>query len=327
MTGTGEFARLARLTPFLAADGEGVPVGAGDDAAVVRIGDVDVVVCIDTVVEGVHFRRDVSGTADVGWKAMAVNVSDVAAMGAVPRAAVVGLNRTRDLSEDDIDGLYAGLAEAGRRWGVPVVGGDTTTGHEWMVAVTVLGQLDGHAPVRRSGARVGDVVVLAGRIGAAAAAVQAMGQGTEPDARHLAAHRRPQALPVTGQALARAGVTAMIDLSDGLGADAGHLARASDVSLRLDGTAVRSVVAPGVRERVGPGWLDLAVGGGEDFALLATVSRDRAEAALAAVRQAGETTAAVIGTVTAQGRDGQPAVWLADGAEQRRVDDLGYDHG
>lgn len=341
--GRGEFGRLARLAPHLAGDGPGVPLGVGDDAAVVAIGGASVVVCVDTLVEGVHFRRDLSTPADVGWKALAVNVSDIAAMGAVARAAVVALHRPPTLSEADVDQLYEGMAEAAQRWGVAVVGGDTSTAGEWAVAVTVLGEVaraagpgsgsgsgarsgsgSGEvAVVRRSGARVGDVLVLSGRLGAGAAALWADERGRAPDPVHLAAHRRPQALPLTGVALARAGAVAMVDVSDGLGADARHLCEASGVAAEIDRTAVEGAVASGVEAVVGEGWLDVALGGGEDFALLAALPPDRVEGALAAVTAAGETTAVVVGVLVA----GAPAVTLVGPEGRRSIDRLGYDHG
>lgn len=318
-----EFDRLRRLAPALAATGPGIPVGVGDDAAVVTIGGTPVVVCVDAVVEGVHFTRQLSSPADVGWKALAVNVSDVAAMGGVARAAVISLARPPELPESDVEAFYDGMAEAGRRWGVALVGGDTVTAGEWSAAVTVIGDLEGRTAVTRAGARPGDVVLLAGRIGAAAAALHA---GPDGDAGHLAAHRRPTALAATGPALAAAGATAMIDVSDGLGADARHVCEASDVAMDLRRPALEAAVAAGVREAVGEAWWALAVGGGEDFALLATVPPDRVDAALAAVAAAGEVSAAVLGAVVAPDGGGLVRVVGPDGSVEV-IDDLGYDHG
>ncbi|CAN5665131.1 hypothetical protein BH24ACT15_BH24ACT15_04560 [soil metagenome] len=170
-------------------------------------------------------------------------------------------------------------------------------------------------------------MILAGQIGAAAAALQADAEGGQAHHDLLQAHRRPKALPRTGQALARSGVTAMIDISDGLGADARHLCEASELAIQLDRTAVESIVANGVPDTVGEGWLDLALGGGEDFALLATVPSDHVEAAVAAVAEAGETTAVVIGEVLDGQTDGEAVVWLVDAEGRRRIDHLGYDHG
>jgi thiamine-monophosphate kinase len=320
----GEFDRIDRLARHLAGRSPDVPVGVGDDAAVVRVGGADVVLCVDAVVEGVHFTRALSDPADVGWKVVAVNVSDAAAMGARPRAAVIALHRPADLGEDDVDALYEGMAEAAARWGVQLVGGDTVRAGEWAVGLTLVAELDG-PPVTRGGARPGDVVVLAGALGASAAALVAHAAGVPPDPAHLAAHRRPTALPATGLALAAVGATAMIDVSDGLGSDARHLAAAGGVVLDLDPAAVAAAVAPGVPRALGEGWLDLARGGGEDFALLATLPADGVAAAIAAVGDAGEVALHAIGRVAAAA-DGRRAgeVWLGT---DRRIDHLGYDHG
>lgn len=326
MSTPGEFGRLARLGRYLQTSSGAVPVGVGDDAAVVSIDGTEVIVCVDTVVEGVHFRRDLSTPADVGWKSLVVNVSDIAAMGGVPRAAVVALNRPADLREADIQELYVGMDEAAQVYGVAVVGGDTVTATEWSVAVTMLGALPARPAVARSGARPGELVIVAGRIGAAACALWADANDRPLLADHLHAHRRPRALPRSGQALAGGGATAMIDLSDGLGADARHVCEASGVSMVLEQPAVEAVVAEGVRATAGPDWLQVAVGGGEDFALLATVPSRDLDRALAAVDEAGETTATVVGEVQRSGA-AEAAVWLADTDRRQRIDHLGYDHG
>ncbi|MGI9015659.1 MAG: thiamine-phosphate kinase [Euzebya sp.] len=323
-----EFDRLDRLRPFLTGSSAAVPVGVGDDAAVVLIGGAQVVVCTDTVVEGVHFRRDLSLPGDVGWKSLAVNVSDIAAMGAKPTAAVIGLNRTASLTEADIDAFYAGLAQAASAYDVAIVGGDTVTAGQWSVTVTVLGDLQGRPAVLRQGARPGDAVVLAGPLGAATAALWAQARGSTALPEHLGAHRRPDALPATGQALAAVGVTSMIDLSDGLGADAAHVCRASQVSMHLQSQLLQQRLAPGVHTALGGDWLHTTIGGGEDFALLSTIPTDLVEGALAAVAAAGETTAAVIGSVGEVEPGGLPTVWLSTpGGAPQRIDELGYDHG
>ena len=329
MAASGEFERLARLAPSLARSSKRVPVGVGDDAAVVRFGDdVDVVICTDTVVEGVHFDSEVSSPDDVGWKAVAVNLSDLAAMGAVPRAAVVGLNRPVTLSEDDIKRLYVGIAQAAARYDLDVVGGDTVTATEWSITVTTLGDMAGVEPVTRGGATVGDVVVLIGQIGAAAAALWAREHGSTPWTHHLSRHRRPRPLVRTGPLLADVGVSAMIDISDGLGADARHICEASNVSMRLDAKSVAAAVAPGVADVVGAGWLSLAVSGGEDFALLITVPAEDWPDLKVRVAAAGEAMAHWIGVVGPAPADDGPRVLLAgSGDHATPIDSLGYDHG
>ena len=291
---SGEFELIARLAPFLAPEGEGLPVGHGDDAAVLEVGGRGVAIAVDVMVEDVHFRRSLSSLADVGWKAVSVNVSDLAAMGALPSVAVAGLSKPASVSDDDIIELYRGMDEACRHYGLRLVGGDTVAADALALSVTVLGDVDVDKAVRRSGARAGDRVVLVGTLGGAAAALALSDAGTEPAPALLAAHRRPVALVAQGRALAEAGATAMIDVSDGFGADLGHVATASGVGARIDAAALpagEGVVEAALQLGVDP--LDFVTGGGDDYALLAAVPAERAEAAAAA---AG---GVVVGTFTA----------------------------
>jgi thiamine-monophosphate kinase len=314
----GEFELIARIAPLLDSAGGEVVLGHGDDTAVVQISGRDVVITVDVVVEGVHFRRDLSSWADVGWKAVAVNVSDLAAMGANPVAAVVGLCRPRDVDEDDVVALYQGLRAACDRWGLRLVGGDTVRGPGFVVSVTMLGEVDDHSVVTRAGARPGDRLVVVGALGAASAALAQISAGVEPDPVFLAAHRRPVALPGAGQVLAAYGARAMIDVSDGLGSDLGHICEASGVGAWV--TAAALPVARGVLET--GGW-ELACGGGEDFALVAALPPERAEAA---AHQAGATEgvpAAVVGEIT-EPTSGVMLV-LPDGG-MLPLDRMGYDH-
>lgn len=324
----GEFQRLQDLAEHLAGTGPGVPVGVGDDAAVVEVGAGAVVACVDVVAEGVHFTLDLSDPADVGWKAVAVNISDLAAMGAEPLAVLVGLQRRPDLPEEAIDGLFAGMAEACTHFGAALVGGDTVTAPTFSVAVTALGR-PALRSITRGGARPGDDVLLVGPLGMGAAALHAHGRGIEVPEVLIAAHRRPPALPRAGQALAAAGASAMIDISDGLGQDAAHVARASGVALQLDRQAVLSAAPPEVAEVVPADDLArLVIGGGEDFALLATIPPGRRTDVEARLAEAEPTAWRWIGSVT----DGDGEVWLSSagldavGAPER-IDRWGYDHG
>lgn len=321
---TGEFELIAQIAPYLDAPVD-VLAGQGDDAAIVRIGDQPVCLTTDVLVEGRHFRTDLSSPEDIGWKAVAVNCSDLAAMGAVPSAAVVGLTRPARCDPEHTIGLYRGMREAADRWSVALVGGDTTAGEQLVLSLAMVGHTEGRPPVLRSGASPGDRLILAGTLGAAATALAQVRHGRQPSADLLAAHRRPQAQVEAGRGLAEAGVTAMIDISDGLGADLAHVCRASHVAARMQWRHLP--VAPGVREAsegLGADPVALVCGGGEDFALLAAIGPERVADALAAVRPF--TSAREIGVLEAVDSD-QPLVALDIGAGRvRELADLGYDH-
>lgn len=318
MTGKGEFDLLARLAPFLATSGDDLVVGHGDDAAVLDMGGRGVCLAVDVLVDDVHFRRDVSSMADVGWKAVAVNCSDMAAMGAAPAVAVVGLCRPPSVPEGDIEELYRGMAAACEEWGLRLVGGDTVSAQALALSVTVLGDVDLDKAVRRSGAQVGDRLLLVGLLGRAAAALALVSEGLDVDDELLAAHRRPVAHVAAGTALSAAGATAMIDVSDGLGADLLHICESSDVAAVVDATALP--VPPDVTEAAGrlqrdP--MDFVVGGGDDYALLATVPADGADAV------AAEVGGVLVGTIIA----GAPVATLRlpDGSS-RDLAGEGWDH-
>jgi thiamine-monophosphate kinase len=275
----GEFGLIARLTRGLAG-GQGVELGVGDDAAVlVPTPGLRLVVTTDVLVEGRHFDARLSAPADWGWKAIAVNLSDVAAMGAEPRAVVVAVTIPEQTPVELLDAVYAGMAEACTRFGVALVGGDTSAGPALSLAVTALGEAE--RPVPRSGARPGDRLVVSGALGAAAAGLALLQRGDAAAAElldrhpHLAAaHRRPWPELALGLALARGGASAMIDVSDGLAGDALHLAEASGLGVEVHDSAVP--LAPGVADAaalLGVDALELALAGGEDFALAAALPR------------------------------------------------------
>lgn len=322
---TGEFELIARLAKAFAAADARVAVPQGDDAAVVRVGGVDVCVAVDVLVQDVHFRWDLSSPADVGWKALAVNVSDIAAMGAQPLAAVVGLTLPPTASVTAVEALYEGLAAAARAWDVRLVGGDTTRGPVLVVSVTILGIVTTGRAVTRSGARPGDAVVVVGALGGAAAALALDAAGARPPFTFLASHRRPRALPAAGRVLAEHGATAMIDVSDGLGADLTHICAASGTRVRINFDVLP--LAPGVDAAAARAGVDLAAlvcGGGEDLALAATVPAVEAERA---ARRAGEVEgvpAAVIGEVLRA--DGGPRVTLVRNGRSANITGLGWDH-
>lgn len=256
----GEFALIDRLVARLGT-GPQVLVGPGDDAAVVTAPDGSVVATTDVLVEGVHFRRDWSTAYDVGRKAAAANLADVAAMGAVGTALLVGLCAPAAVPAAWLAGLADGLRDEAALVGAVVVGGDTVRCAQVVVAVTALGDLQGRRPVRRSGAGVGDVVVVAGLLGGSAAGLALLERGVAVGPL-VQAHRRPSPPYALGPLLAGAGASSMCDVSDGLVADLGHLMAASGVGAELD------VAALPRHEGASP---EDALHGGEDHALLATV--------------------------------------------------------
>lgn len=317
-----EFALLRALRPLLDADGPGVPLGVGDDAAVVEIDGTPVAIAVDALVQGVHFDLTLSSWEDVGFKALAVNVSDLAAIGAQPQAAVLTLQRPPGTPDDAIERLYRGLREAAQQWRCRLVGGDTVEAAVLSLGVTVVGPLLGPEPLRRDAAEVGDVVLLVGELGLAATALAAHQAGRsdllEAHPRLAAAHRRPRALPEAGAALSVAGANACIDVSDGLGRDLGHIAAASHVAIQLD--PERLPVAPevtAVASELGLDPIDLVVGGGDDYALVATVRPHRLDRVETALEATG-LSSRILGTVSAG-----TGVRLRD----REVTELGWQHG
>lgn len=265
----GEFGLIARIAGHAAAPG--VTVGPGDDAAVVVIGGAPVVVTVDVLVEGRHFRRDWSSPIEIGRKAAAASLADIAAMGAEASAVVVGIGAPGDTPVPWVVALSAALREECERVGAKVVGGDVTASESVLVSVTALGDLRGRAPVLRSGARPGDTVAVAGRLGWSAAGLAVLSRGFRSPKALVDAHRVPEPPYALGPAAAEAGATSMIDVSDGLVADARHVAEASGAVIALDSSAVE--VAPELAQAASAYHLDprsWIFTGGEDHALLAT---------------------------------------------------------
>jgi thiamine-monophosphate kinase len=242
----GEFGLIAALSQWLppAPGARQALVGIGDDAAVLAAPDGRVVATTDFLLEGRHFRRDWSSASDVGRKAAARSLADVAAMGAEPTGLLVALAAPPDLPVSWARELAAGLAAECARAGASVIGGDTARASCVLLAVTGLGDLAGRAPVRRSGAAPGDLVAVAGSLGQAAAGLALLSAGLAElpaGAPLVAAHLRPAPPYPAGPEAARLGATAMIDISDGLLADLGHVAQASDVLIDV------------ATDRLGPG--------------------------------------------------------------------------
>jgi thiamine-monophosphate kinase len=267
--GFGEFSLITKITADLDR-GPDVLVGPGDDGAVLDL-QPPLVTSLDVLVEGVHFRRDWSPARDVGRKAVAVNVSDLEAMGARATALLVGFSAPPSLELSWALEFAVGLTEEAAAAGVSLIGGDVTRARDITLSVTVLGTLDGRAPVLRSGARAGDVVAVRGRLGWAAAGLVVLGRGFRSPRVVVEAHRVPSVSYGAGAIAAAAGATAMIDVSDGLLADLGHIAAASGVTVDLDREAF-DIAEPlrAVAAATGTDPYALVLTGGEDHALAAT---------------------------------------------------------
>lgn len=268
LTELGELATLARFLPHLSQP-SGVLVGPGDDAAVLAAGG-DVVITVDTMFEGTDFRLDWSSFHDLGVKAVTTNLTDVAAMGAAPTGLVIALGVAGDTDVADLE-AFAKAADATLREYAPdagVVGGDLSVARQAVISVTAFGDMQGRKPVLRSGARAGDLIVVAGELGLAGTALTLLAAGERSvddlwreHPRPMQAHLAPTAPVHLGPVLADAGATSMLDVSDGLALDAGRVARASGVVMRFDRHALMRFDAE----------LEYVLHGGEDHALLATL--------------------------------------------------------
>jgi thiamine-monophosphate kinase len=298
----GEFELLDRIRARLPQPGPRVLLGSGDDAAVTVPGGATAT-SVDALVDGVHFRREWSSPMQIGAKALAVALSDLAAMGAEPGEAYVVLGIPGDLDENGCLELLDGIAQVAEENGTTLAGGDVTRAPVLTLAMTVVGHAKSADDlVTRSGAQVGDVLVVTGELGGAAAGLLLL-EGASGARSSLVAHRdtnddrrrslvarqlEPKPRLAAGQGLAATGATAMIDLSDGLGGDAGHIAAASGVGLRIDADALP--LAPGLVELAATAErdpLELATSGGEDYELLAALPEERLTDAAAAVENHG----------------------------------------
>ena len=278
----GEAGLIARLARRLPGAGS-VLVGIGDDAAVLRLGRERLLFASDMLVEGVHFTRARTPARWIGWKALAANISDVAAMGGVPRWAVVSLGAPPSTPVRFMDALYRGLARCARRFGVSIVGGDTVRAPQVVVDVAILGTVEPRRLTLRSGARVGDVLFVTGRLGGS-----------------LVSGRHARFIPRLAEAqalLRRVRLHAMMDLSDGLASDLRQMSRASRVALRVD---VAKIPVARAGRSVYHALMD-----GEDFELLVAVGpRDAGRVP----RRIGACPVTPIGVVVRRG----PGVELRD---------------
>lgn len=299
----GEFALIDLVRANLGTN-EYVLVGPGDDAAHIATADGTYVTATDILIEGRHFRRDWSTAADIGRKAVAANLSDINAMGGVATALLVAFAAPADLPVSWVSDLVGGMVEESGKVGANIVGGDMSASEQIIISVTALG--DAERPVTRGGAQAGDQVAYAGTLGLASAGYGALSRGFRSPKAAVDEHRAPHPPYAAGPAAAEAGATAMIDVSDGLLRDLGHVAKASGVAIDLDPKqfdildAVQTVA--GALGGVDP--LKFLLTGGEDYALAATFPADLTLPA--GWTRIGEVKAGAGVTVAGQHYEGEP---------------------
>jgi len=301
----GEFRLIERLAGRLPPARPDVVVGIGDDVAVIAVApDRYLLATCDVQVAGVHFLPRACDPYRLGRKAAAINLSDIAAVGGRPTHFLVSLALPTDTSVSFVEALYDGISEEAARYGADVVGGNISRSSCLMVDLTLLGEVEPQNLIRRSGARPGDRILVTGRVGASAAGLalvlEPSLQVDEADRETvLAAHQVPTPrLPEARAIAATGGATAMIDVSDGLAADLGHICEASGVgalvradALPIDGATRR------VAQAAGTDPLEWALAGGEDYELLFTARPEKVEAIRTAVQEATGTPVSVVGEI------------------------------
>lgn len=320
----GERQLVARVLAAIGPAGEGVVVGPGDDAAVVDAPAGRLVLTVDSQREGVHFRRGWLAPADLGRRAIAVAVSDVGAMGADPAWSLCAVSAPAETDQDWLQEVFRGLGEGGRQLGCPLVGGDVSVGDRVELVITVIGALPpGREPVRRSGARPGEGCWILGNLGHAAAGRWLLQTGdlSPQHAAWLRAYRRPQPPLALGAAVAEAAiVSAMMDVSDGLGIDLERLCAASGIGVDIEIAHLQDPDLTALGARLGGDVVAWQVAGGDDYALLVAapdVCADR----LAELARAHGVPARRVGTFT----DRPGRLRLLDGKGQWRPLTGGWD--
>ena len=320
------------LRTILSDDVPGVRLGPGDDAALVDFDSALEILTADLLVEGVHFRLETTSPRDLGYKCLTVNVSDVAAMGGRPRYGLVSLAIPERIDMPWVVELYGGLRDAAGRYGMAVVGGDLSRADETVISVAVTGEVAKNRAVTRSGARPGDRVVVTGSLGAAAAGLRVAeanrdeireALGTDLGRSLLEAFARPVARLDEGEALAAAGATAMMDLSDGLAKDLHRLCRESQVGARIDLSGVP--VADGLKAVegiLGVEALELAMEGGEDYELLATLGPGAVQRVVSRIGERFGTPLTEIGEIV----EGSDVTAVDVDGTERPLEAKGWDH-
>jgi len=275
----GEFGLIALLADIVNStrdqkdsSWQGLLVGIGDDAAAWRARGAVQLATTDSLVQGTHFDFNIATWEELGWKAIAVNLSDIAAMGGIPEYALISLALPGDLDTDDVSSLYRGMGQIASRFGVAIAGGNIAAADKTVINVTVLGSLESSSMLTRSAAVPGDQIAVTGYLGSSAAGLRILKQGLKVDAEAARllreAHLRPMPRIDEGQILLHRAVKAAIDVSDGLVADLTHICQASKVGARINQNSLP--IHPALKKYFKSDYLQLALSGGEDYELLFT---------------------------------------------------------
>ena len=293
----GEFGLIDLLAKMTGGGDERLLIGIGDDAAAWQGDDSIQLASVDSFVEGVHFTPETTPWQEVGWKALAVNLSDIAAMGGIPRYALVALSLPDDSEVEDVAALYSGMLKLAKQYGVTIVGGDISRAPLVAIAITILGSSPTQKILTRSSAQAGDIVAVTGQLGAAAAGLEVLKHkrrlDPEADTRLKNAFLHPTPRIAEGLLLVEQGVKTAIDISDGLVADLNQICKASQVGARLE--VERVPVEPAVKTAFSERALELALSGGEDYELLFTASAEIVDK----VKKAASCPVTAIGEITA----------------------------
>ena len=319
---TGMITRERRGADHAAARNIELVVDAGDDTAAWRCGEVTELYTTDTAVEGVHFTRTTTPWEDLGWKIMAANVSDIASMGGQPLYSLITLGLPPETEMEHLESLYRGLVELGNRYGVAIVGGDVVRSPVVFVTVALTGVAEGTL-MRRSTAESEELIAVTGYLGSSAGGLELLLKGTDlrPEAGEylIEAHRKPEPCISQGLVLSSHGVRTAMDISDGLVDDLSKLCRASHRAARLD--ALNIPIHPMLKDVFPLGYMDMALGGGEDYQLLFTAPQELMDRVLPLLPP----PAAVIGDIV-EGEEGSVTVLGSEAGQELRAASGGWDH-
>lgn len=323
----GEFGLIERIKKWVTPDDSSVVVGIGDDAAVVEDRpDLYRLITTDAFVEGVHFRREFATPWQIGWKAMAANLSDIAAIGGEPRWAVVSVAFSETISVEEVEELYRGMNAVCSPFGCSIVGGDTSFSPDRMlISIAVIGEVEKERLTLRKGAKIGDAICVTGELGGSEAGLQVLKEKGPTDEDVVRRHLEPRPRLREARTMGEVGrIHAMIDISDGLSSEIHHICRESRVGARL--FAAKIPICPGAREiarKVGRSPMDYALGGGEDFELLFTLCPGEVERVRSHLLNNIRTPVAVIGEIV-ELRKG--VVLVGEDGREREMPQSGYQH-